>query len=211
MNNLSSYIDHTNLKVDAKPEDIVKLCSEAKTYNFAAVCVNPNYVALAKKELDKSTVKIASVIGFPLGESKTCTKVFEAKEAIKDGADEIDMVISISHLVSGDYKYVLEDIKAVVSCGKPVKVIFETCKLNKDQIIKATELSIKAGASFIKTSTGFLGEGATEENVKLMVDEAKGRVKVKASGGIRDKDAAEKFVALGASRLGTSSGVAIVS
>ena len=211
MENLAKYIDHTNLKVDAKKEDIIKLCDEAKKYGFYSVCVNPVNVKLAKENLINSNVKVASVIGFPLGESKTEVKVMETKLAIADGADEIDMVLSISRLVDGDYDYVYNDIKSIVELGTPVKVIFETNKLSDEQIIKATEICIKAGATFIKTSTGFLGDGANEHVVKLMVDTANGRVKVKASGGIRDYKTALTYVNIGASRLGTSSGVKIVT
>jgi len=211
MENLAKYIDHTNLKVDAKKEDIVRLCNEAKEYGFYSVCVNPVNVKLAKENLEGSKVKIASVIGFPLGESRTEVKVLETKMAIEDGADEIDMVLSISRLVDGDYDYVYNDIKSIVELGTPVKVIFETNKLTDEQIVKATELSIKAGATFIKTSTGFLGDGANEHVVKIMLDSAQGRAKVKASGGIRDYKTALRYVQMGVERLGTSSGVKIVT
>ena len=211
MENLAKYVDHTNLKVDAKKADIEKLCNEAKEYGFYSVCVNPVNVSLAKSFLKDSSVKIASVIGFPLGESRTEVKVMETKMAIQDGADEIDMVLSISRLVDGDLDYVYNDIKAITELGTPVKVIFETNKLTDEQIVTATELSIKAGAAFIKTSTGFLGDGANEHVVDLMVKTANGRCKVKASGGIRDYAAAKMYVDLGVDRLGTSSGVKIVT
>lgn len=206
------YIDHTLLKPDATKEEIENLCNEAIENNFYAVCVNPKFVFFAKDILSGSNVKLACVVGFPLGENLTEIKASEAALAVADGADEIDMVISISSLISGEYKYVEHDIKAVVDAsGVPVKVIFETSKLTNDQIIKACEISYKAGASMVKTSTGFLGEGATVEAVKIMADNFKGRLGVKASGGIRDFATALKFIDAGATRIGTSSGIKIAN
>lgn len=204
------FIDHTLLKPDATKEDIQKLCKEAIENNFYAVCVNPKFVFFAKDLLNGSNVKLACVVGFPLGENLTEIKASEAALAVADGADEIDMVISISSLISGEYKYVEHDIKAVVDAAKvPVKVIFETCKLTNEQIVKACELSYKAGASMVKTSTGFLGNGATVEAVKLMAENFKGRMGVKASGGIRDYETAMAMIEAGASRIGASSGIKI--
>ncbi len=211
MRELNDYIDHTVLKANTKPDAIEKLCSEAVAYRFYAVCVNPCYVKLAKKYLAGSNVKIASVIGFPLGANTSYIKGLEAKQAVADGADEIDMVLNIGHMNNGDYQYVLNDVKTVVNEAKvPVKVILETCLLTKEEIVKATELSIQAGAAFVKTSTGFSTSGATVEDVKLMAETSKGRVKVKASGGVKTREQALQMIAVGADRIGTSNGIAIV-
>ncbi|MEG1964427.1 MAG: deoxyribose-phosphate aldolase [Clostridia bacterium] len=209
---IAKYIDHTNLNPTASESDIEKLCQEAKEFHFASVCVNPVNVKLAKSFLEESDVKIACVVGFPLGENTTMIKEIEAKMAVVDGADEIDMVLSISRLVAGDFDYVYNDIFEVVhSCKATVKVIFETCKLNAEQIIKATDICIKAGAKFIKTSTGFLGEGATEVNVKIMKGASDGKIEIKASGGIKTYADAVKMIEAGATRIGTSNGVKIVN
>ena len=215
MDNLNNYIEHTLLKQDAVKEDFEKLFQEAKEHKFLGVCINPAYVKMAKDALDGTDVKVVTVIGFPLGANKTEVKAFEASCAAADGADEIDMVINVSGLKNKDYDFVRDDIRAVkIACGNvPLKVILETDLLNKEEIKKACELSVEAGADFVKTSTGFVknGVGAKEEDVKLMYETvASHGLKVKASGGIRDKQAAEKMIKAGASRLGTSSGVKIV-
>ena len=210
---LNQYIDHTLLKATATTDEIIKLCNEAKEHNFFSVCVNSSYVKLAKKQVKKSNVKVCSVIGFPLGAMSTKAKVYEAKQALKDGADEIDMVINVGLLKSKKYKKVYKDIKAVkkVMPKNTLKVILETCYLDKDEILKVSELALKAKADFIKTSTGFGTGGATIEDVKLMKSVAGDKMKIKASGGVRDAKTAQEYIDLGVSRLGTSSGIAIVS
>lgn len=216
MENLNKYIEHTLLKQDAVKEDFEKLFAEAREYNFLGVCVNPAYIKMAKNALDGTDVKVVTVIGFPLGANKTEVKAFEASCAVADGADEVDMVINVSALKDKNYDYVREDIKAVKIASKnaPLKVIIETDLLTADEIKKACELCIEAKADFVKTSTGFVknGVGAKAEDVKLMYDTVSPYgLGVKASGGIRDKEAAIKMIEAGASRLGTSSGVKIVS
>ena len=215
MENINRHIEHTLLKQDAKKEDFIKLFKEAKEHNFLGVCINPNYVSLAKKELEGTDVKIVTVVGFPLGANKSEVKAFETQKAIEDGADEIDMVLNVTALKDKDYNFVLNDIKTVKNaCGtRPLKVILETDLLEKTEIKKACELCIEAKADFVKTSTGFVkgGVGAKTEDVKLMFDTVSPYgLKVKASGGIRDKEAAIKMLEAGAERLGTSSGVKIV-
>lgn len=210
---LNKYIDHTLLKPTATKEAIITLCSEAKDHEFFSVCVNSCYVKLAAKTLKKSNVKVCSVIGFPLGAMSTKAKVCETKKALKDGADEIDMVLNVGWLKSKDYNKVFKDIKAVkkVMPKKTLKVILETCFLDSDEITKASELALKAKADFIKTSTGFGTGGATPEAVKLMKTVAGDKMKIKASGGIRDAKTAQQYIDLGVERLGTSSGIAIVN
>ena len=210
---LNKYIDHTLLKATATTEEIKKLCKEAKEHKFFSVCVNSCYVKLAKKELKKSKVKVCSVIGFPLGAMSTKAKAYEAKQALKDGADEIDMVINVGLLKSNDLKKVYKDIKAVkkVMPKNTLKVILETCYLDKEEILKVSTLALKAKADFIKTSTGFGTGGATIEDVKLMKSVAGNNMKIKASGGVRDANTAQEYIDLGVARLGTSSGIAIVS
>lgn len=210
---LNKFIDHTLLKPTATSEDIIKLCEEAKTYNFKAVCVNSCFVKLAKETLENSDVKVCTVIGFPLGTNTTQTKVFEAKEAIKNGADEIDMVINIGFLKSKHYDLVLEDIKAVkaVSQNTILKVIIETCYLTETEILKATEIVNQSEANFIKTSTGFGSRGASLEDIKLIKSVAKSELHIKASGGIRDYKTTLEYINLGVNRIGTSSGVKIVT
>jgi len=209
--NIAKYIDHTILKPTATETDIAKLCREAKKYGFFAVCVNPGRVVLAKKLLKNSDVKIASVIGFPLGANSTKIKVEETKEAVKNGADEIDMVMNIGTFKEKDYQHVRQDIKAIVSAArKPVKVIIETCYLSKAEIKKACQIAKAAGAAFVKTSTGFGSGGATIEDVKLMRKIVGKKIGVKASGGVKDYEAALAMIKAGANRLGTSSGIQIV-
>lgn len=208
---LSSMVDHTLLKAVATEEQIIKLCAEAREYHFASVCVNPVNVALAAKELKGSGVKVCTVIGFPLGANTPLVKAFEATDAIANGADEVDMVINIGAMKAGDTEKVYQDIKAVrdASAGKLLKVIIETCYLTDEEKIKACELSKKAGADFVKTSTGFGTGGATVEDVALMRKTVGPDTGVKASGGIRDAESAAAMVKAGANRLGCSAGVAI--
>lgn len=203
---LSGYIDYTNLKPNASREDIIKLCSDAIENSFVSVCVNPAFVAMASDLLKESKVKVCSVIGFPLGSNTTETKVYEAAEAAKNGASEIDMVINISWMKDGAFDKVKEEIKAVVNAAPNclVKVIIEACLLNNDEKIKACELSQQAGAHFVKTSTGFSTGGATVEDVALMREVVGSSMGVKAAGGIRDYDTALRMIEAGANRLGTS-------
>lgn len=216
MENLNKHIEHTLLKQDAKKEDFIKLFDEAKEHNFLGVCVNPLYVSLAKQNLKDSDVKIVTVVGFPLGANRSDVKAYETSKAVADGADEIDMVINVSKLKDKDYKFIINDIKTVkAACkDKPLKVILETDLLEKDEIKKACELCIEAKADFVKTSTGFVknGTGAKAEDVKLMYETVSPYgLRVKASGGIRDKETAIKMLEAGAERLGTSSGVKIIN
>ena len=213
---LNKYIEHTLLKQDAAKDELLKLFEEAKKYNFKGVCVNPVNVETAKKYLKDTDVKVVTVVGFPLGANISEVKAFEAQRAIQDGADEIDMVINVSKLKDKDYDFVKKDIEAVKkACGDTaLKVILETDLLTGEEIKKACELCVEAKADFVKTSTGFVknGVGAKVEDVKLMAKTVKPYgLGVKASGGIRDKQKALALVEAGADRLGTSSGVAIVS
>lgn len=215
MQELNKYVEHTLLKQDAKKEDLLKLFDEAKEHQFLGVCINPCYVSLAKENLKESDVKIVTVIGFPLGANTTETKIFETINAVRDGADEIDMVINVTKLKDGEVDFVTDEIRQIkAACqGKNLKVILETDLLTKEEIKLACELCVKAGANFVKTSTGFVkgGVGAKVEDVELMYNTVKDAgLQVKASGGIRDKDAAISMIKAGAVRLGTSSGVKIV-
>ncbi len=213
MTNIASYIDHTLLKPEATKEQIVKLCQEAAEYKFASVCVNPAWVAVSAKELENSPVKVCTVIGFPLGASTSETKAFETTDAIAKGAEEIDMVINIGALKSGDSELVKNDIKAVVEAatGKAiVKVIIETCLLTDEEKALASSLSKEAGADFVKTSTGFSTGGATIEDVKLMRETVGPDLGVKASGGVRSLEDLQAMVDAGATRIGASSGVQIM-
>jgi len=214
MKPLSKYIDHTILKATATKADIVQLCKEAITHNFFSVCVNSCYVSLAKAELKNSDVKVCSVIGFPLGAMSTKAKVEETKQALHDGADEIDMVLNIGHLKSHDFDAAFKDIEAVkkVMPNNTLKVILETCYLDNQEINEASKLAIKAKAEFIKTSTGFGTSGATIEAITIMKEAINnGTTKIKASGGIRDTDTALQYINLGVDRIGTSNGIAIVT
>lgn len=210
---LNKYIDHTLLKPQASAEDVMQLCEEAKSYDFFSVCVNSCNVSLAKNYLSGSNVQICSVIGFPLGAMSTEAKVFEAQQALLDGADEIDMVINIGWLKGKEFDKVWQDIEAVknIMPNNTLKVILETCYLEEIEIIKGSELSILSGADFIKTSTGFGTGGATIHDVKLMKSVAGEKIKIKASGGIKDNKTAQEYIDLGVSRIGTSSGIAIVT
>ena len=212
---LNKYIEHTLLKQDATKADFIKLFEEAKEHKFLGICVNPCYVKFAKENLKGSEVKLVTVVGFPLGANTTETKIFETINAVRDGADEIDMVINVTKLKDGEYDYIVDEIKQIkTACqGHNLKVIIETDLLTKDEIKTACELCIKGGANFVKTSTGFVkgGVGAKAEDVKLMYETVKDAgLQVKASGGIRDKEAALAMIEAGAVRLGTSSGVKIV-
>ncbi|HFI0452417.1 TPA: deoxyribose-phosphate aldolase [Streptococcus suis] len=209
---LNKYIDHTILKPETSKEQVAQILAEAKEYDFASVCVNPTWVAYAAQELKDSDVKVCTVIGFPLGANTPALKAFETKDAIENGADEIDMVINIGALKSKNYDLVLEDIKAVVTASgdKLVKVIIETCLLTDEEKVKACELSKEAGADFVKTSTGFSTGGATVEDVDLMRKTVGPEMGVKASGGARSYEDAIAFIEAGATRIGASSGVAIM-
>nr|WP_202113750.1 MULTISPECIES: deoxyribose-phosphate aldolase [unclassified Gilliamella] len=211
--NYANYIDHTLLAMNATKDQITKLCEEAKQYHFYSVCVNSGYVPLVASLLKGSDVKVCSVVGFPLGAMLTSAKAFETEMAVKAGAQEIDMVINVGWLKSNDWDAVKQDIEAVFNaCGAvPLKVILETCLLTKDEIVKVCEICKQIGVAFVKTSTGFSVSGATVEDVKLMRDTVGNAMGVKASGGIRDRQTAEKMVQAGASRLGASAGIAIVS
>jgi len=209
---LNKYIDHTILKATASNSDVQKLCEEAIEHEFYSVCVNGCYVADAKQLLQGTDVKVAAVVGFPLGAMTTAAKVFEAKEAVENGASEIDMVINVAKLKDGEFEYVENEIRQIkeVIGDNVLKVIIETCYLTDEEKVKACELSLVAKADFVKTSTGFGTGGATYEDVKLMKSVVGDNAKVKASGGVRDKETAQKYVELGAERLGTSSGIDIV-
>lgn len=211
--NLAALIDHTLLKADASPEDISQLCQEACEHHFAAVCVNSAYIHLVVNLLKGSSVKVAAVVGFPLGASTSASKAFEAREAIQAGADEIDMVIQLGALKAGDYSFVYSDLLRVVEAARPfpVKVILETGCLSEEQKIVACALAKAAGAAFVKTSTGFGPGGATTEDVALMRRMVGSEMGVKASGGIRTYEDAVRMVQAGANRLGTSAGVALVA
>lgn len=211
---LNKYIDHTLLKADATYEMIDKLCEEAKEYNFFSVCVNGCHVKRCYNNLKGTNVKVCTVVGFPLGAMTTASKVFETEDAIKNGADEIDMVINIGAVKSNDFDFVFNDIKAVVDAtgGKALlKVILETCLLTDEEIEKVSKLCVDAKAEFVKTSTGFSTAGSNEKVVTIMKNAVKDNAKVKASGGIRDKATAIKMIELGAERLGVSAGVSIVT
>ena len=209
---LNKYIDHTILKATASGTDVQKLCEEAIEHEFYSVCVNGCYVVDAKHLLQGTDVKIAAVVGFPLGAMTTAAKVFEAKEAVENGASEIDMVINVAKLKDGEFEYVENEIRQIKEAigDNVLKVIIETCYLTDEEKVKACELSLVAKADFVKTSTGFGTGGATYEDVKLMKSVVGDNAKVKASGGVRDKETAQKYVDLGAERLGTSSGIDII-
>lgn len=210
--NLNKMIDHTILKADAKREDVVRYCKEAREYDFMSVCVNSCHVKTVKKELEGSDVKVCCVVGFPLGAMATEAKAFETKYCVDNGADEIDMVINIGALKDKDYDLVRRDIEEVVKAanGKVVKVIIETCLLDEEEKKKACEIAKVAKADFVKTSTGFSTGGAKVEDIKLMKSVVGDELKVKASGGVRTKEDAINMIDAGASRIGASSGINIV-
>lgn len=209
----NKFIDHTLLKADATILSIETLCNEAIEHNFASVCVNPAHVAYCSEKLRGTDVKVCTVVGFPLGATTTSTKVAETSQAIIDGASEIDMVINIGALKSRDNDFVENDIRQVVKAakGSTVKVIIETCLLTEEEKVLACQLSVAAGAHFVKTSTGFGTGGATVDDVKLMANTVVDKCLVKASGGVKTLEDMEKMIAAGASRIGTSNGVALIA
>ena len=216
---LEKYIDHTNLKANATRVDIEKLCLEAKEFDFASVCVNPYWVSFAKELLTGTDVNVCTVIGFPLGATSTESKTDETIFAIQQGADEVDMVINIGLVKNKEYDKVTNDIKSVVNAAHKqdaifgtksiVKVILETCYLTDEEIVSSCKCCLNAGADFVKTSTGFGPEGATLKNVKLMKETVGDKCKIKAAGGIRDKETAIAMIDCGADRIGTSNGTKI--
>ena len=212
---LNKYIDHTLLKPTASEKDIIKICNEAKEYHFASVCVNPCNVSLVSNELKGSDVKVCSVISFPFGASSTEVKVEEAKKAIEAGAEEIDMVINIGKLLEGDLEYTQNEVSAITKvCHEKnvlLKVIVETCYLEEKNIADICAIIEKAGADFIKTSTGYGPRGASVEDIKLFKKYLKKDTKIKASGGVRTREDSETYIGLGCSRIGASSGIAIVT
>ena len=214
MKPFNKYFDHTCLKPEATSSDIKKLCAEARKHDFYSVCVNGCYVKLAAGELSDSDVKVAAVIGFPLGAVSPEVKVLETNDCCANGASEIDMVINVGALKEGRYDYVIDDIAGVVSCADDydaiVKVIIETCLLTDDEIIKACELSVSAGAEFVKTSTGFAGGGAEARHIELMRRTVGNLAQIKASGGIRSYAACKEMIAAGADRIGASASVQIM-
>lgn len=209
---INTYIDHTLLKADSRQEQIDQLLDEAIRYKFASVCVNPTWISYCSEKLQSSPVKVCTVVGFPLGATLSSVKVFETKEAIANGADEIDMVINIGAAKDGNWQLVEDDVRAVVDASgdKLVKVIIEACLLTDEEKVKACEASVRAGADFVKTSTGFSTGGATIADVTLMRQTVGPDIGVKAAGGARSLADAQAFVEAGATRIGTSSGVAIV-
>ncbi|MGG0178072.1 deoxyribose-phosphate aldolase [Gottfriedia acidiceleris] len=211
--NYAKLVDHTLLRADAKREEIAKLAEEAKEFSFASVCINPTWVSYASELLKDTSVKVCTVIGFPLGANTPEVKAFETTNAIENGAEEVDMVINISALKEKNDELVERDVRAVVEAAKGkalVKVIIETCLLTDEEKVRACELSVKAGVDFVKTSTGFSTGGATAEDVALMRKTVGENVGVKASGGVRNLKDVENVVAAGANRIGTSSGVKLV-
>ena len=209
---INKYFDHTLLKPDAREEDVIRICKEAIRYKFKSVCVNSSFAKLVKKELEGSGVDLTIVVGFPLGAMSTEAKEFETRYAVENGADEIDMVINISALKDENYEYLEEEIRRLKEiCGsKVLKVIIETCLLTDDEKVKACQIAKKAGADFVKTSTGFSTGGAKVEDIRLMRKTVGNDLGVKASGGIRTLDDVEKFIEAGASRIGASASVQIM-
>lgn len=211
---LNKYIDHTMLKAYAQEKDIIKLCDEADKYKFKSVCINPCYVGLVKSYLEKlkSSVKICTVVGFPLGQNTIETKVFEAQNAINNGAEEIDMVINIGALLDKKFEYIEKEISDIrkICEGKILKIIIETCYLDEENIKIMTEICNKLNVDYIKTSTGFGTRGASENDVIVMNKYKNNKLQIKASGGISDKKVAEKMIELGATRLGTSKSINII-
>lgn len=217
MNNLAAYIDHTLLKVDSTESDVRKLCEEAVQYQFASVCVPPFFVSQAHQFMENrgsQGVKVATVVGFPLGYSSTPAKVEEIKRAIDDGADEIDAVINLCAVKSGQWSFVQNDIDSMCTAtrlrGKKIKIILETGLLKPEEIRQLADILLQSGPDFAKTSTGFNGEGATLEAVQLLRECLGDKIAIKASGGIRSKDQAEAYIAAGVQRIGTSAGVSMM-
>lgn len=213
---LARFLDHTLLKPEATPDDIIRLCGEARKYGFFTVCVNPCYVTAARRELSGSSVSVCSVVGFPLGASAPAAKAFEAAEAVRCGAAELDIVINVGFLKGGLLKLVKSDLEQTILCARKenpatvIKIILETCLLTHGEKIIAGTLAVESGANFVKTSTGFSKGGATVNDVALLKQIAGNKAGVKASGGIRDLSAAMSMIKAGASRIGTSSGPAII-
>ncbi len=215
MSETASYIEHTNLKPDCTQQDIIRLCEEAVEYGFYGVCIPPYYVQLVKKTLKKAPVKIITVVGFPLGYSTVAAKVEETKKAIISGADEVDMVMNIAAFKSGDYVAVQNDIQAVITAchlqNKQCKVIIETAYLSDEEMERACRIAADCEADFVKTSTGFAQTGATVEAIQLMRKALPAKIRIKAAGGIRDKETLQQMIDAGASRIGTSAGVSLIS
>jgi deoxyribose-phosphate aldolase len=209
---INKYIDHTLLKATATEADILELCKEARENEFFSVCVNSCYVKLAAKNLSGSNVKVCTVVGFPLGAMSTEAKIFEAEQALKDGAEEVDMVINIGELKSKNLQKVEDEIRLIKQAigDKVLKVIIETCYLTPQEIVIASEIAVKAKADFVKTSTGFGTDGAKMGNIELMKGAVNGDAKIKASGGIKNLDTALSYIEAGVERIGTSSGVSII-
>lgn len=209
---INKYIDHTLLRATATEEEVKKLCQEAKEYEFKSVCVNTAFVSFAREQLKGTDVKVCAVVGFPLGAVSTPAKIFEAEQAIKDGATEIDMVINIGSLKARQLDKVEQEIRAIKDAirGNILKVILETCYLSSEEILLGSELAVKAKADFVKTSTGFGTAGADKDSIELMKKATEGKAKIKASGGIKNLDTALYYIELGVERIGTSSGVSIV-
>ncbi|MGC6359072.1 deoxyribose-phosphate aldolase [Bisgaard Taxon 45] len=209
--NIAQFIDHTALTAEKTEQDIIQLCDEAITHQFWSVCINSDYIPLAKQQLAGTPVKICTVVGFPLGANLSAVKAFETTEAIKAGADEIDMVINVGWIKSNKWDAVEKDIATVLTAcaGKPLKVILETCLLTKEEIVKACEICKALNVAFVKTSTGFNRGGATTEDVALM-KQTVGDIGVKASGGVRDTETAIAMINAGATRIGASAGIAII-
>lgn len=209
---IEHMIDHTMLKADASRETIIRYCQEARDHKFASVCVNTGFVPLAAEQLKGSQVKTCCVVGFPLGAMLTAAKAFEAAEAVKEGAQEVDMVINISALKDRDDQFVEDDIRAVVqaSKGAVVKVIIETCLLTDEEKVRACQIAVRAGADFVKTSTGFSTGGATAADVALMRKTVEDKAMVKASGGIRTPEEAKSMIEAGADRIGAGNGIALI-
>jgi deoxyribose-phosphate aldolase len=210
---IARLIDHTLLRADATPADVRRLCEEARQYGFAAVCINPSMVPVAARTLAGSGVRTCTVIGFPLGAATTAVKAFETRDAVANGAGELDMVLAVGRIKAGDTTYAQDDIAAVVEAanGAPVKVIIETALLSEEEKVAACTLAVRARAAFVKTCTGFAGSGATAEDIRLMRRVVGPDVGVKASGGIRTREDALRMIQAGANRLGTSAAVAIVT
>lgn len=212
---LAKYIDHTALKATVTEDEVLTLCREAKQHQFAAVCVNPYWIPVVHEQLLNSGIDTCTVVGFPLGANPTKVKEFETEWTLDHGADEVDMVVNVGEIKKGQWTFIENEIASLASLvhnrNNILKVIFETCFLSNEEITKLCHICVSAGADFVKTSTGFGTGGATVDHVKLMADTVNGKCKVKASGGIRSLDSASSMINAGADRIGTSSGVAIIS
>jgi deoxyribose-phosphate aldolase len=215
VDDLNTYIEHTNLKTDSTVKDIITLCEEAKEYSFATVCVNPNFVPLAKERLEGSAVGVCSVIAFPLGATPTSVKSYEAQFCLDNGADEIDVVLNIGEIKQGNWKSVKDEmlklVKLVHKKDAVIKFIIEVAYLNEEEIVKLSELAIEVGADYLKTSTGFAPKNVTYDDVAIMSYILNNKVKIKAAGGIRDKKTVLNFIKAGAARIGTSKALEIIN